>query len=341
MAAAVGEQASFGALCMPALLRCSRHAMKMNKTSEEKEAVLGVFAALVRPLMRLAFEYGITAGEISGVIRRVYIKALEDRLTEQQRPTSDARLAAVAGLTRSDVAALREAQRAGAALSNRAYASLDQISSLLNVWSTHPNFSGAYGLTLDLDVQTTEGSPRRSYPELAAIACPTVDHDTMLMQLIAAGSVEIVDGQTVRCVSRAYVPKGSDVTRIERTGRFLGVAAGNFVHNLLRGESDPVYFERLVVADEVLNDSARDSFLKVTAERAQELLFELDTFLTHLPPSPANATGKKYGVGIYFFEEQAVNGPIARSVNLDNGAGDDRSTASEEIDVLTAKRRKE
>jgi Family of unknown function (DUF6502) len=246
----------------------------------------------------------------------------------------------VAGLTRSDVAALREALRAGAPHSNRAYASLDQISSLLNVWSTHPNFSGAYGLTLDLDVQTTEGSPRRSYPELAAIACPTVDPDTMLMQLIAAGSVEIVDGQTVRCLSRAYVPKGSDVTRIERTGRFLGVAAGNFVHNLLRREEDPVYFERLVVADEVLSDSARDSFLKVTAERGQELLFELDTFLTHLPPSAANATGKKYGVGIYFFEEQAVNGPTARSVKLDSSFVSDRPTALEEIDVLAPKRRK-
>ena len=318
-----------------------RAKMLMNKSSEEKEAVLGIFAALVRPLMRLAFEYGITAGEISGVVRRVYIKALEDRLLEQQRPTTDARLAAVAGLTRSDVAALREALRAGAPHSNRAYASLDQISSLLNVWSTHPNFSGAYGLTLDLDVQTTEGSPRRSYPELAAIACPTVDPDTMLMQLIAAGSVEIVDGQTVRCLSRAYVPKGSDVTRIERSGRFLGVAAGNFVHNLMRREEDPVYFERLVVADEVLSDSARDSFLKITAERGQELLFELDTFLTHLPPSAANATGKKYGVGIYFFEEQAVNGPTARSVKLDSNFGSDRPTAIEEIDVLAPKRRTE
>jgi len=342
--AAFGWRTPYSAERSPAILQRVNVAiatMKMNKSSEEKEAVLGVFAALVRPLMRLAFEYGITAGEISGVIRRVYIKALEDRLLEQQRPTTDARLAAVAGLTRSDVAALREAQRAGAALSNRAYASLDQISSLLNVWSTHPNFSGAYGLTLDLDVQTIEGSPRRSFPELAAIACPTVDPDTMLMQLIAAGSVEIVDGQTVRCVSRAYVPKGSDVTRIERTGRFLGVAAGNFVHNLLRDETEPAYFERLVVADEVLSDSARDSLLKITAERGQELLFELDTFLTQLPPSAANAAGKKYGVGIYFFEEQAVNGPIARSVNRDSGSGGERPAPSEEIDVLAPKRRQE
>ena len=66
----------------------------MNKTPREKEAVLNVFATLVRPLMRVAFEYGISAGEIAGVVRRAYIQALEERLKEQKRPTTDARLAA-------------------------------------------------------------------------------------------------------------------------------------------------------------------------------------------------------------------------------------------------------
>lgn len=340
MPTAVSPQVSCGAWCGLVVLR--RAKMLMTKSSEEKEAVLGVFAALVRPLMRLAFEYGITAGEISGVIRRVYIKALEDRLLEQQRPTTDARLAAVAGLTRSDVAALREALRSGAPHSNRAYASMDQTSSVLNIWSTHPDFSGAYGLTLDLDLQTTEGSPRRSYTELVAIACPTVDPDTMLMQLIASGSVEIVDGQTVRCVSRAYLPKDSDVTRIERAGRFLGAAGGNFVHNLLRSEKEPPYFERSLVAAEVLSDSSRDSLLKETVARGEKLLFELDTFMTHLPPSAALETGKKYGVGIYFFEEPGVNGPTARSVNSSESrfAGEQPSML-EEIDVLSPKRRQE
>ena len=41
----------------------------MNKSAREKEAVLSVFSELVRPLMRVAFEYGISAGEIAGVVR--------------------------------------------------------------------------------------------------------------------------------------------------------------------------------------------------------------------------------------------------------------------------------
>src|SRR5689334_23566179 len=113
----------------------------------EKEAVLNVFAGLIRPLMRVAFEYGITAGEIAGVVRRTYIQSLEARLKEQRRPTTDARLAVVAGLSRTEVIALREALRAGAPHSLRAVG-VDQITNLLTVWHTHPNFSGAYGLAL-------------------------------------------------------------------------------------------------------------------------------------------------------------------------------------------------
>src|SRR5256885_11196528 len=116
----------------------------MNKSSREKEAVLSVFAELVRPLMRVAFEYGISASEIAGVVRRTYIQSLEARLSDQKRATTDARLAVVAGLAKSDVTALREALRAGAPHSLRASVSLDQVdrkSTRLN--SSHPVISYA------------------------------------------------------------------------------------------------------------------------------------------------------------------------------------------------------
>src|SRR5262245_33154344 len=102
--------------------------------------------------MRVAFEYGITASEIAGVVRRTYIQSLESRLQQQRRSTTDARLAVVAGLTKSEVVVLREALRAGAPHSMRGGVTLDQITSLLTAWHTHSNFSGAYGLAVDLDL---------------------------------------------------------------------------------------------------------------------------------------------------------------------------------------------
>jgi len=315
----------------------------MNKTSKEKEAVLNVFAGLVRPLMRLAFEYGISAGEIAGVARSVYIQAIEARLLEQKRPTTDARLAAVAGLPRSDVSALRDALRAGAPHSLRATVSLDQITALLTAWHTHSNFSGAYGLASELDLVPVPGSPRRSFKELVAVACPGVDEDALLDELVAARSVEVIDGTTARCLSRAYVPQSADVTRIERMGRYVGAVTASLVHNLLRSGNEPLYFERTVVSDEVLSEPGRDKFLALAGERGQELLAELDTFLTRLAATERQDSGRKYGVGIYFFEEQAAEQQAAqeqqsrKTYETDSGT----ATAIQEIDVLAGFGRKE
>src|ERR1700730_7165864 len=307
----------------------------MNKSSGEKEAVLSVFAALVRPLMRVAFEYGISAGEIAGVVRRTYIQALEARLTEQKRATTDARLAVVAGLAKSDVAALREATRAGAPHSLRATVSLDQVTNLLTVWHTNSGFSGAYGLALELDLAPTAGSPRRSFRELGAAACPGADVDALLDELVAAGSVEVIDSITVRCLSRAYVPKGADVKRIDRMGRFLAVVTANFLHTLLRVTPEPVYLERTVVSDEMLSEEARDRFLALAGERGQELLTELDTFLTRLATSERSDTGRKYGVGVYFFEDEPHDGMAHMQPRETYDEKSSRTVSPmEEIDVL-------
>ena len=273
---------------------------------------------------------------MEGVVRRSYIQSLESRLQEQKRPTTDARLAAVAGLPRSDVSALRDALRAGAPHSLRATVSLDQITALLTAWHTHSNFSGAYGLASELDLVPVPGSPRRSFKELVAVACPGVDEDALLDELVAARSVEVIDGTTARCLSRAYIRPGADVTRIERMGRFLAVVTANFVHNLLRTGAEPVYFERTVVSDEVLSESGRDKFLALAGERGQELLAELDTFLTRLAATePTEASGRKYGVGIYFFEEQAADQAAQQQQSRKTHETDSgKATAIQEIDVL-------
>jgi hypothetical protein len=313
----------------------------MNKTSKEKEAVLNVFAGLIRPLMRVAFEYGISAGEIAGVVRRAYIQALEARLQEHNRPTTDARLAAVAGLPRSDVSALRDALRAGAPHSLRATVSLDQITALLTTWHTHSNFSGAYGLAMDLDLHMVQGSPRRTFKELVEIACPSVDPEALLDELVAARSVEVIDGNTVRCLSRAYVPQTADVTKIDRMGRFLGLVTQSFVHNLLRNDADPSYLERTVVSDDALSELGRDKFISLANEKGQELLAELDTALSHMSAAEKNLSGKKYGVGLYFFEDSA-NEPSERKLEKNYQISSSaQPPVVEEIDVLAAVRRKD
>jgi hypothetical protein len=310
----------------------------MNKTSKEKEAVLAVFASLLRPLMRVAFEYGITAGEISGVMRRTYIQALEARLKDQKRPITDARMAIMAGLPNSDVTALRAALREGAPHSSGQVVSPERISTVLTMWNTEPSFSGAYGVPTDLDLEPTPGSRRRSFKELVDKACPEgVDEGALLDALVAAKSVEVVDGISVRCVSRAYVTGSADVDRIEQIGRFVEAIAHTFAYNLGRAPDQPVFFERAVVSDTLLTESGRDEFLALCSKKGQELLADLDTLVAQLDTSKSSPSGKRYGLGVYFFEDPTSDRPNSRKPEtrgLKSGPTEKIPTEPVEIDVL-------
>jgi hypothetical protein len=117
-------------------------------------------------------------------------------------------------------------------------------------------------------------------------------------------------------------------------GRFLAVVSANFVHNLLRVSPEPVYFERTVVSDESISEAGRDKFLALAGERGQELLTELDTFLTRLAASERSEAGSKYGVGVYFFEDQSTD----QETEVQTKTYDEKSSRTvspvEEIDVL-------
>jgi hypothetical protein len=121
-------------------------------------------------------------------------------------------------------------------------------------------------------------------------------------------------------------------------GRFLGLVASSFVHNLLRDDSEPLFFERTVVSDEALSEFGRDQFLRLVAEKGQELLVDLDTSLTHLAAEEKSASGKRCGLGMWFFEDTGA-APVEKHIlgeksHTKNGAG--RVMPLEEIDVLAA-----
>src|SRR5580693_4450406 len=157
-------------------------AASKTTSGDERDALLALFTALLRPLMPVALERGIPVREISDAVRRAYVQVLEGRMAGQDRQLSDARLALVAGLTRSEVQMFRDPQRKTATPVGSVSA-LQQVAKLLTVWHTHPRFSGAYGLALDLDLGATTEPSQRSFDELVAAVVPGADRDILLDEL--------------------------------------------------------------------------------------------------------------------------------------------------------------
>jgi len=308
------------------------------KTSpDERDALLALFTALLRPLMPVALERGISAREISDSVRRAYVQVLEGRMAGQDRQLSDARLALVAGLTRSEVQLFRDPRRKAVA-SVGSGSQFQQVAKLLSVWHTHPRFSGAYGLALDLDLETPQEPSHRTFAELVEVAASGADRDMLLDELIATNSAEIVDQKTLRCRARAAVWRSSDdinVRQIDRAAKCLEAAASSFAHNLLQETGDKKYFERMVVSDHPLSERSRDEFSAVAQGRGDLYVAELDGWIAKHTEPDESGTGRRYGVGVYFFEESQSpeQSGGARSPGSDFSV-EGRKGSSKEKDVL-------
>jgi hypothetical protein len=311
-------------------------ATKTN-SSDERDALLALFTSLLRPLMPVALERGISAREISNSVRRAYVQVLESRMAGQDRQLSDARLALVAGLTRSEVQLFRDPRRKSAA-PDSAVSQFEQVAMILSAWHMHPKFSGAYGLALDLDLEPSTDPAHRSFGLLVETACPGADRDTLLDELIATNSAEIVEGKTLRCRSRAAVWQGSEdvnVKQIDRAAKCLEAAASSFAHNLLQETGGKRYFERMVVSGHPLSQRGRDEFATVAQVRGDSYVTELDSWITKHTEPDDSATGRRYGVGVYFFEESQApeQSGGTQSPGRDSSV-EGRKGSVQEIDVL-------
>ncbi len=275
-------------------------------SSDDRDALLALFTALLRPLMPVALERGISAREISDSVRRAYVQVLEGRMANQDRQLSDARLALVAGLTRSEVQLFRDPRRKSAA-ANATVSQFELISRLLTIWHTHPRFSGAYGLALDLDLESATDDPaRRTFAELVEAVGPGITRDTLLDDLIATNSAEIIDQKTLRGRSRAAVWRSSEdvnVKQIDRAAKCLEAAASSFAHNLLQETGSKRYFERMVLSNHPLSERSRDEFAAVAQVRGDSYVSELDSWIAKHTVPDGSPGSHPYGVDVYFFDE--------------------------------------
>ncbi len=101
----------------------------------------------------------------------------------------------------------------------------------------------------------------------------------------------------------------------------------------------PAYFERVLVSDAPLSEKGRDEFLKLTTERGEEFMLELDTALSKIADPNGLTTGKRYGVGVYFFQEQSTVAESQGRNSMNRSEGRPAPSMPKEIDVLAPPRR--
>ena len=282
-----------------------------------KQALLAAFRVLMGPLVRILLRQGISYAEFSEVAKAVYVEvALKDFKVSGRRATRT-RIAVMTGLTRKEVKrVIDEAVKERFELKT----SFNRLGRVLVGWHTDADFTGPYGMPLELEYET--GNPNEpTFSVLVKRHSGDMSPRSILDELVRVGAIRETEVGWFRVMRREYIPEAQGAHTFERTG----VVVRNFVNtvefNMTKLAPGKGRFERHVTADDGIRREDLPKFDHYLRERCQVLLEEIDNWLAGLPkPDPKIGDDVIHtGIGIYHYMSHEQDERSFKNVLMDEG----------------------
>jgi hypothetical protein len=202
------------------------------------------------------------------------------------------------GLSRKEVARL--AKEGGGLKRASQDAELNRVGRVLQGWYTDSEFTGPYGVPLDLKFDDTPRKP--SFSELVRRYSGDMPARAMLDEMLRVGAARLEkESGLIRVLNRVYIPEKLAAESV----RHFGMTARNFLDtldvNLRKPGPGKGRFERRVVSDEGMKVSDLAEFDLFVRNRGQQFLIEVDDWIS-ARPAASEDDGKIYaGIGVYLY----------------------------------------
>jgi Family of unknown function (DUF6502) len=263
--------------------------------------VLGAMARLLRPLVKLLLEKGISYDQAADVLRKTYCDvAFTDAFALPGRKQTDSRVSVLTGLTRKDVARLKEMTLESPGLManhNRA------TRVVTGWWLDHPmegTASGAAPLPIDGESNSFAAVVRKYSGDMPVRA--------VLDELVRTGAVQIRD-TSVELVTQLYTPDSNELNKIEYLGADVADLIATISHNL-NATPDNALLHQRIFSDNVPQELV-SSVHQVIRELAFPILDEakrrVAAFDRDVHPELQGSGRKRISFGVYFAEEDFVD----------------------------------
>lgn len=274
-----------------------------------KTELLSGFRRLLRPLVRIALRNGVSIGEFSEVLKTVYVEIAATNFHVPGRKPSQSRIAIISGLTRKEVARIVTELK-----SNRAVATNDnsnRVTRVLVGWHTDPDFTGPYGIPLELGFDETRWP---NFTELVRRYSGDMPARAMLDELLRTKVVQSIENDLLKVVSRSYIPQqDQEVEGLKRIGNAIHNFIATVDYNLQKKKAGEGRFERIAFSDDGLTEHGLkelDAFVRI---KGQEFLERIDNWLAAHPKLNVKSGDRifKTGIGVYHYiqEDDEANGP--------------------------------
>lgn len=252
---------------------------------------------ILRPLVRILHQRGVSFGEFSQIARQVYVETAEAALLQAGEKATTSRIAITTGLTRKDVAQLRQSEADSDLTATKYNRSVRVISG----WLSDVEFQDAQGDPAVLSLQGQE----KSFEALVSRYSGDMPYRAMLKELEHSGLVQLSDKDELSLLSDAYIPKQDEAEKLAILGSDVSLLINTIDHNLQQSGQQP-YFQRKVSYDN-LPEHAVETFKSMVNQDSMELLLKFNKWLAKhdKDSNPASkGSGKiRAGVGIYYFEQ--------------------------------------
>lgn len=252
---------------------------------------------ILRPLIRILHRKGLAFGEFSLLARKVYVEIAEEALTQAEEKPTSSRIAISTGLTRKEVAQLR--QHDAETLVD--VARYNRSVRVIGGWINDPDFNTPTGQPATLVLQ---GS-LPSFETLVGRYSGDMPCRAMLRELLQTGVVSQASDDSVTLLTDAYIPQGSETEKLSILATDVALLVNTINHNLLC-EAEERRFQRKVSYDN-LPAEALPQFKQMVNEDAMALLLKLNAWLAQQDrdhnPQVSGSGRMRAGLGIYYFEE--------------------------------------
>jgi len=263
-----------------------------------KSALLDACRLLLRPIASVVMKCGITWREFSELSKSVFVHVATDEFGIRGRPTNISRVSLLTGISRKEVKRQRELiAKPGAAAPSKT----TDATRLLSGWFQDPEFVGERGVPMPLP----EHGSGASFETLFDRYGGDTSHQTLLKELLSAGSVEVGADRMFRAKTRYHLPTPMNESFVRFLGTNLYDHALTLRNNLSAGNDAATRFEGFAVDDRIDPKSASE-FKRFIDSRAQQFLEEVDDWLNEhrADESVQKTVPARLGVGIYAIEGQ-------------------------------------
>jgi hypothetical protein len=267
-----------------------------------KALVMSSCRALLQPIARLLLKSGVTWKEFAELSRQTFVEVATREFGLRGRPTNVSRVAILTGLARREV---RRQQQASKAEPQTAAGYMSKASRVLSGWHQDREFLDREGNPRVLPLEGESASFAELVRRYSGGDLPP---GALLKELQLARAVERGNDDTVRALTRVYLPRRMDEGQIRLWGSVLQDVGTTLEHNLTRDSQTATRFERRALS--VLVDRrSLPAFKQFLEQEGQAFLERMDDWLTaHQVSDDTNGEAIRLGAGVYHIEDARAKG---------------------------------